>query len=497
MEQLNKASFHPENINHINRRTLLSSIAGAFLVGSKGFAGQSKQVRHTYDPTDEIFCNPDRGFHASANPPGGGIPGQQDQNHPPLIVDDLRTYRDQPEAMTLLRLCIIIPSRFWKKSIDNEFLSEIQASFDAARVAGIKLIPRFLYDWGMTNRDPDESTIRRHLDELAPLIHRNIDVAAWYQTGLFGGTGEGNASDSGHIEMNHRIGEMDWHSLSKTGIAIMKHWLDVLPTERMLTVRYPRLKWDLFGWDSRVAMAKALTQDTSFTGRGPARIGIMNDGFMGSETHYAMFVLQNEMEFAAQDTGYTVSEGEISDATEWKLKSGRVLQEMEKLHQTALNRDGDDWDLVSTAWRANGDYQTIARRMGYRLRLIDSELFEYSAPNRSARLKVTMVNEGFGRVLNPRDLVVVYRSNNHELHRQKFDFGYGNRKILPGPGDSSTIEFKLEIPPMQDAPTELLLHLPDPSPSISARPEYAIRLANKGIWEAETGYHRLGYFIDP
>jgi hypothetical protein len=42
---------------------------------------------------------------------------------------------------------------------------------------------------------------------------------------------------------------------------------------------------------------------------------------------------------------------------------------------------------------------------------------------------------------------------------------------------------------------DLLLNLPDASPSISTRPEYSIQMANTGTWEATTGYNNLNTSI--
>jgi hypothetical protein len=39
---------------------------------------------------------------------------------------------------------------------------------------------------------------------------------------------------------------------------------------------------------------------------------------------------------------------------------------------------------------------------------------------------------------------------------------------------------------------DLLLYLPDAAASLAGRAEYAIRLANKDMWEAATGYNKLG-----
>jgi hypothetical protein len=42
---------------------------------------------------------------------------------------------------------------------------------------------------------------------------------------------------------------------------------------------------------------------------------------------------------------------------------------------------------------------------------------------------------------------------------------------------------------------EVLLNMPDKYPSINARSEYSIRLANKDLWEDATGYNKLLYTL--
>jgi hypothetical protein len=107
------------------------------------------------------------------------------------------------------------------------------------------------------------------------------------------------------------------------GQRILLKELQILPAERMLTLRYPRLKWDLFGWDAYSAMQHALNPTTAFTQKDRARVGFQNDGFMGDAAHYAMFQLPNESKFMAQDSEFVVHHGEISDAGPYKLKTIR------------------------------------------------------------------------------------------------------------------------------------------------------------------------------
>jgi hypothetical protein len=60
------------------------------------------------------------------------------------------------------------------------------------------------------------------------------------------------------------------------------------------------------------------------------------------------------------------------------------------------------------------------------------------------------------------------------------------------PGSTAAVTQSIPIASTMPRGTyELLLGLPDPSGPLAARPEYAIRMANTGVWEASTGYNRL------
>jgi hypothetical protein len=442
-----------------------------------------------YVPSGEVFPNPERGFYWRYQPPGGGIPGQQDIPHGPLTAAELRTLRNSDEGITLVRDCILIPRRFWSEPISNDYLDEIQHSFDAVREAGLKVMPRFVYDWGMLNRDPDEPAIVSHLEQLAPLLQRNSDAIAWVQAGLYGGTGEGCRSDHGYV--CEGPSSQGWQRLSEAGRRIYERELKLIPTDRMMTIRYPRLKWDMLGWDSDTA--RPVTAETAYTVTTQARIGYYSDGFIGDEHHYAMYRLPGELEYARADTEFVIQEGEISDATEWKLQPGLVVSEMERLHQTALNRSGDGWRTVADIWKRHGDYDVIARRMGYRFRLISATMPVAVRPGEAFALQLVIANEGFARTMNPRSVELVLRNSaSGARHVICFDQPRGSRLWFPGPDETVTRTIQGALPAnLASGEWEVLLNLPDPYASLHDRPEYSIRLANAGTWEAATGYNSL------
>ena len=60
------------------------------------------------------------------------------------------------------------------------------------------------------------------------------------------------------------------------------------------------------------------------------------------------------------------------------------------------------------------------------------------------------------------------------------------------PGRPHVIRQQVQLPAeMPLGSYDLLLYLPDPESRLRSRPEYAIRLANRGAWEADTGYNKL------
>ncbi len=289
----------------------------------------SQHVR--YEPDDAVFPNPERGFYHPYNPPYTGKMGGQEKLHPPFQLAELKALRESPEAITLVRDYILIPRKFWDAPLSEEYLAELQHNFDTVRAAGLKSVVRFLYDWSMNNRDPDEKTILSHLDQLKPVIQKNADVIAWLQAGLIGGCGEANASDHGYVELLHPAprGKLKWQGLTDAGRRIYLHELAILPASRMMTVRYPRLKWDLFNWPFDAAPYLAIANpNEAVTATPAARFGFYNEGFMGDENHYAMFQMTGEADFTARDSEFVVHEGEISKFTPYNSRPHQVITDI-------------------------------------------------------------------------------------------------------------------------------------------------------------------------
>ena len=69
-------------------------------------------------------------------------------------------------------------------------------------------------------------------------------------------------------------------------------------------------------------------------------------------------------------------------------------------------------------------------------------------------------------------------------------------RLWLGPNDI-TITENLTLPSGLTAGNyKMYLHLPDSSPTLASRPEYAIRFANENVWESNTGYNSLDHTLN-
>src|SRR5690606_40228847 len=97
------------------------------------------------------------------------------------------------------------------------------------REFGMMAIIRFAYSSIENEADAPLATIETHLDQLQPLLHRNVDVIAAAEAGFIGAWGEWYYSSNGLNNTENRR-------------AVLEKWLSVLPAVRMVQVRMPVYK---------------------------------------------------------------------------------------------------------------------------------------------------------------------------------------------------------------------------------------------------------------
>jgi hypothetical protein len=420
------------------------------LIINVSFKGNNHVI---YKPSDEIFPNPERGFCV-----------QLGRNFTEDAVNSLRV-----ENITVIQRIYLLEN-FIDTVISDSYLQVIQNDMNIARRAGIKFVLRFSYTNRQNGKDAPLEIIKIHLDQLKPVLVSNYDVIAYVEAGLIGAWGEW------YYSTNNLNNTEDRRS-------VLFKLLSVLPEERMVVVRTPKYKMDIFNLNEK----DWISPDSAFAETYRTRTGAHNDCFlagaddMGTYTHDH---IARDKAFLNMDNRYVPMGGETCAVFAPRSECPSALEEMAFIHFSILNNDYNK--KVLSSWTCMDE---VKRRLGYRFRLLNADFPVSLAPGNTMRINLNIKNDGFASPYNKRrcDLILREKLSGKQY---RLSTGYDPRFWLP----ESTINLNIEagIPP--DLPLgsyEVLLHLGDPVAELTRRPEYSIRFANEGVWEEETGYNRL------
>jgi Domain of unknown function (DUF4832)/Domain of unknown function (DUF4874) len=423
----------------------------------------------------------------------------------PLRLEFLRQERAQGRAVMQVRYHI---ADFRNRDLSAKYLAFLQRDFETTRQAGSKLVLRFAYNYPMGGPDAPLPTILRHIKQLQPVLTKNSDVIAYLEAGFVGCWGEWHHSSNG-LSADAPPNE---GFLTAAQRQIIDALLLALPSERMVAMRFPNQKFDYFGSDDHRPIAP-LTAVQAWNGSNRSRIGHQEDCFVCSPTHGGSYINPrgdpSEIpRFLQQENLFVVQGGEPGDpesifpneppnVNSALASCETILREMTQIRWSVMGlfNLGAKYSVIGR-WKRDGCHDEIARRLGYRYRLLKSELPKTATRGGSLQAKFTLTNDGFAHLYNPRMLELILRAQTtSKVTRVKlFDDA---RSKMPFPGERNLLEFNLKLPAnLEPGKYDVLLALPDPKPNLYDRPEYAIQLANKNVWEVTTGFNNLGHKLE-
>ncbi|WP_158224837.1 DUF4832 domain-containing protein [Brunnivagina elsteri] len=463
----------------------------------------------TYQPSDEKFSNPERGFAVAYDPPWANkitwdfCNSSQENSKKytytawtePLKVALLQKQQTQGMSLAMVRYHI---AEFRGKPLSPEFLNRLDTDFTTARKAGVKLVIRFTYNWPMGGPDASLKQVLMHLDQIKKVLQKNVDVIAFMDAGFIGCWGEW------HTSSNNLIGDTD-NLMNNASRLILDKILKILPKERMVTLRLPRSKFQYFG--SNAKPIAPITVLEAFTGSKKARLGQHDDCLVCGEWNFGTYrSSRNNAEeiknFLSQDNRYVVQSGEPGDVPDKPSKNDedgdgytknyescdRVLEIFRKMRWSTINATYNLGSPVSyNRWKKEGCYDTIAKKLGYRFRLINSSIPNHAKLGGLFSMSFKIANDGWASPYNPRGLEIIFRNRSNG---RVFHLPLSNDPRFWQAGEISTVNVRHHLPAnISPGEYDILLNLPDPKPSLKNRPKYSIRLANKNIWEASSGYN--------
>lgn len=421
----------------------------------------------TYEYTDELFPNPERGFfiHLEISSSGNLTP-----------LSDSIFEGERLLNRSLIYTIYYMPD-FMECDITPEYLALIEANMQQMRKNGFKCVLRFAYKRSWTHNDhpwdPTQEVVYRHIDQLTPILQEYSDVIFCLEAGFIGVYGEWYYTDNFHYNPFK-----DSHYEPRR--QLLKKLLEVMPKDRQIAVRYPQVKMKIFN----IAVEDSVTVATAHNGTDISRVAHHNDCFVSSDSDVGTYKNDNERPYVYNETRYLIWGGESCRVEPYGTCENSIPA-CENHHMTYLNNSYHQG--VIARWRNEGCYEEIDRRMGYRLYVDEAYFGKEAVAGKPYRVALKIKNDGFASPMNPRgvEFVLVGPDGKSTVYKQdnvdpRFWF---NNEI-------ATVDAELTLPNAAGEYT-LYLNLPDGRDNLKGDPRYSIRLANKDCWEVETGYNKI------
>ena len=431
----------------------------------------SKMTHRAFSESDEIIANPERGFYAARS------------SSYPLSSSDITAKR--LEGITLFHFGYYLPADSDIPESDPQdknatTLERIAREMQMLRDGGAKCIIRFAYSSDKEQKpwDATPEQVLRHIEQLTPVIQEYSDVIIVWQAGFVGIWGEWYYTDN----FDHEDGQ-DNYELRKTIVDAM---LEALPSDRTVALRTPLFKKEMYA----ESYSNTLSESTAYNDSELSRLSCFNDCFGKSSTDSGTFSGEDSREYWKNETKYVFMGGETCGVSDY-CTCAASLKDMEDYHWSYLNFDYHQ-DVIGR-WESDNCLDEIKRRLGYRLSLTDvyynSTVFAGSEMN----VKFTIKNTGFAAPMNGRavELVLVDKSGEKTV----YDLSSEVDPRYWFAGGNYIVDTNIEIPSDVTEDCTLYLNLPDPKENLHDNPLFSIRLANNGIWDANTGYNKLFDFF--
>jgi hypothetical protein len=415
----------------------------------------------TYTASTENFANPERGLYHHT--------GDCDKSD--FSQATLQSYRTS-QGISLV-MCVFYLAEYKNGPIAQAALDQLQQQINTIRAAGLKMVLRLAYTTSTTGDDTTKDRILSHLDQLSPYLNSGKDVIAVVQAGLIGAWGEWyytqNFGNAGVITAT------DWANRK----AVTDKLLSVVPSTRMIQLRTPKFKRTMYS-------TTPVQSSDAYNGSALSRIGHHNDCFLASPDDFGTY--ENtavEYPYLQADTTYVAMGGETCGQNPPRSSCPTATSELARFHWSFLNTDYEP--NVLNSWSTGGCLSTITKNLGYRFRLESGTYPSTASPGGSLPVSFTVHNDGYATPFNPRTVELVLR-NTSTGTTSKLAMSSDARRWTAGA--TTTVSQTLTLPTNLPAGSyTLLLNLPDPL--LSTRPEYSIRLANQGTWDAATGMNSL------
>jgi Domain of unknown function (DUF4874) len=198
----------------------------------------------TFSSTTADFANPERGFYGWA---GNDFVTQYDAG----------SVQAAYAAGQRLAFAKVELDKYRSSDLPDAWLTQLGNSFAEVRKAGMKVTLLFSYDFSAGGQDASAALIKRHIEQLRPILAANADLIPYMRAGFIGAWGEWHSSQSGNSCGYNAPATVTCTQADANRLLVRDALLANMPATTQIGFRYPakprrpaqRL---LLGWPHRL-----------------------------------------------------------------------------------------------------------------------------------------------------------------------------------------------------------------------------------------------------
>lgn len=377
--------------------------------------------------------------------------------------------------------------------LDETFFTNLRATLENCRKNGSTIALRFRYD-ANGKLNPEPSTYDKMIDHINQiqadgLLEDYKDIIAFVETGFVGSWGEHWGGKYCSFEDKARLVDL---------------LLDAVPEEIPITVRTPMT---FVTWAG--IAEEDLGEYIAEPGSDAARIGLYNDGYMGSDSDLGTYHdRERDTTWVGRQALTSYFGGEFSGNLEFTMQYDTYLPEnaipeMYKTHLSYVNSNiyqlykdytfGAEYDVENvdnSAYYGETVYKFMRDHIGYRFVLRDSDLSAKVEQGGILTLHADIENTGFANPLMEQKAELILEKDGNYI-RTEVDVNtrewYSRTTVSPA--------FEMKLPGgLEPGEWNVYFKLSTGNNTLEEMHMRSVKFANENTWNAALGANYLGSF---
>lgn len=388
---------------------------------------------------------------------------------------------------------------------DQTFLDAWAETLSNCRKNGCMAALRFRYDSNGKDKPEPASLdqVLRHIQQLkdSGIFEEYSDVIAFVECGFVGKWGEQHGGK--YTSVQHKA-------------QLLEALLQAVPAPIPVTVRTPDIFAEWAGitrkdLDNR-ELIDSLTESqyTTEIQKNKNRIGLYNDGYMGSDSDLGTYANREiETSWLAEQTMTSYYGGEFSGNIDFAKKYDTYLPEnaipeMYKTHLSYINGNifqlykdytfSEQYDVSgvdNSAYYGQTVFSFIRDHLGYRYVLRDSKITPETTQGGEVQVNFSVENTGFANQIPAAQSYILIEKDGEFAYAEA---DIDSRNWLSRTTNEETVNFKLPAgieAGEWNAYLKLSMGTPAAITNMTGR---SIRFANDGVWDSSLGANYIGSF---